>query len=66
MSIRLGLALVVFALDLWALSQLFAQPRPRRERLRWTAAIVLLPILGILFWRRDSNRRWRSRLEQRL
>jgi len=65
-SIRLGLALVVFALDLWALSQLFAQPRPRRQRLRWAFAIVFLPLLGILLWRRDSNRRWRSRLEQRL
>ncbi|MGH7502542.1 MAG: PLDc N-terminal domain-containing protein [Longimicrobiales bacterium] len=56
MSIRLGLALVVLALDLWALNQLHAQRLARRERIRWTLAIVILPIVGILLWRRSAKR----------
>lgn len=67
MSIRLGLALIVFALDLWALTQLFGEDRTRRDRWRWTFAILALPIIGILLWRRNNKRRIPgSRLQQRL
>lgn len=64
MSIRVGLAILVFAIDLWALDLLYKESRPRRERLRWTLAIVALPIVGILLWRRSGRRREVSALRR--
>lgn len=66
MSIRLGLALIVLGLDFWALNKLHSQDRGRRDRTRWALAIVALPIVGILLWRRNTHRRTRgSAFQQR-
>jgi hypothetical protein len=52
MSLRILLALAVLALDAWALDRVWRPSAPRGRRLRWTAAIVLLPVIGALLSRR--------------
>lgn len=53
MSLNLFLAFAVLALDAWALNRVWASTSTRRDRMRWTAAIVLLPVFGaVLFLRR--------------
>jgi len=52
MSLRILLALAVLALDAWALDRVWRPSAPRGGRLRWTAAIVLLPVIGALLSRR--------------
>jgi hypothetical protein len=44
------IALILFAGCAWALTATFGAPRPLRTRLGWTAAIVLLPVAGLLAW----------------
>ena len=46
MSLPLLLALAVLAFDAWALDRVWRPASPYRGRLRWTAAIVLLPVFG--------------------
>jgi hypothetical protein len=46
MSLSLLLAFAVFALDVVALDRLWRPPSPHRGRLRRTATIVLLPVIG--------------------
>ena len=48
MSLRLVLAVAVLALDARALDRLWRPAARRPGRLRWTAAILLLPVLGAL------------------
>jgi len=52
MSLRILLALAVLALDAWALDRVWRPSAPRGGRLRWTAAIVFLPVIGALLYRR--------------
>lgn len=54
MTARVALALLVFVADTWALMRLFASPAGAGRKVRWTAVIVLLPILGILLWLRSG------------
>lgn len=56
MSIRLILVLLVFLLDVWALYRVMAEPVRRRTRLKWTLAIVLLPVFGVFLWLREARR----------
>ena len=48
MSLRLLLALAVLVLDAWALERLWRPGMPRSGRLRWTGAIVGVPVLGAI------------------
>jgi hypothetical protein len=54
MTLRAIFALLVFAADTWALLRLFASPAGRGRKAKWTAAIVLLPVLGVLLWLRSG------------
>ena len=54
MTARTVIALLVFAADVWALLQLFGSPARAGRKALWAAAIVFLPILGILFWLRSG------------
>ena len=55
MSLNLLLAIAVLALDAWALDRVWRTLSPHRGRLRWTAAIVLLPIFGALLFLRQPR-----------
>ena len=57
MSFRLALAILVFALDAWALWRIFATTAPRKLRWKWVLFVVGLPLAGILLWRRDARAR---------
>ncbi len=48
MSFRLLLVLALLVLDAWALERLWRPGMPRRGRLRWSAAIIAVPVLGAL------------------
>lgn len=48
MSPRILLALAVLVLDLWAIERVWRPGSPLRGRLRWSAAIVLVPVVGAL------------------
>jgi len=51
--IRLLLVLALFVLDAWALERLWRPGMPKPGRLRWTAAIILVPVLGAYWsWKR--------------
>lgn len=53
MSFRLLLVLALFVLDAWALERLWRPGMPRRGRLRWSTAIIAVPVVGaLLAWRR--------------
>ena len=54
MTVRTVLALLVFVADVWALTQLFGSPARGGRKAMWAAAIVFLPILGILLWQRSG------------
>ena len=47
---RAGLALIVLILNVFAITSLLGARRGAGERLRWLAAIVLLPIAGAVAW----------------
>lgn len=54
MTVRTAIALLVFAADVWALLRLFGSPAGGGRKALWAAAIVFLPILGILLWLRSG------------
>ncbi|HSJ30412.1 MAG TPA: PLD nuclease N-terminal domain-containing protein [Longimicrobiales bacterium] len=47
---RAGLALIVLILNVFAITSLLGARRGAGTRLRWLAAIVLLPVAGALAW----------------
>ena len=53
---RLALAIAIFALNIFALLSLWQRIHERRPRLWWTAAIVLLPVIGAALWLRSARR----------
>jgi len=56
MSFRLLLALLVFALDVWALYRVMDEPVSRARRWKWAMYIVFLPVAGVWLWRREARR----------
>ena len=48
--LRLMLVLLVFVLDVWALTHVLNGAGSRRSKLALCLVIVLLPILGLLVW----------------
>jgi hypothetical protein len=57
MSWRLLFVVLVFALDFWALHRVMDEPVRRRLRWKWALFVVLLPVLGVWLWQRESRRR---------
>lgn len=47
---RMGLGLLVFALDVWALGTLYGTSLSGRRKLAWSMGIVLLPLAGAAAW----------------
>lgn len=43
-------ALVILALDAWAIYKTFAGEASRFRKLAWSAVILLLPVLGLVVW----------------
>jgi len=44
------LAVYLAAVDVWAVQLILRSGASRRERLLWTAVVVLCPVIGALFW----------------
>lgn len=56
MNLRILFAIVVFGIDVWVLTRMFAQPMSRRSRLVWVTMIILLPGIGAwLWWQRHGR-----------
>lgn len=55
MPFRHFLVLALFAADLAALLAVLGSAMPRRVKAKWVAAIVLLPIAGIVLWLRRGG-----------
>ena len=51
-SIDTRWALVVFllAIDIWVIGMTVASNGSRREKVLWSAIVILCPIIGALFW----------------
>ena len=57
MSLSLLLAFAVLVLDAWALDRVWGPPSPHRGRIRRSAAILLVPVVGaVLYLRRPQAR----------
>ncbi|MCI0434031.1 MAG: hypothetical protein L0271_10310 [Gemmatimonadetes bacterium] len=57
MSLRLLLALLVLIADAWAISRVLDSGLPTRAKLRWTLAIIALPVIGIVWcWRATAGK----------
>jgi hypothetical protein len=54
--LRATAAFLLFLVEAWALLQVLDSPVPRSRKLRWSAAIVLLPVLGVVLWLRKGPR----------
>jgi Phospholipase_D-nuclease N-terminal len=54
--LRLVAAFLLFLVEAWVLVQVLDSPVPRSRKLRWSAAIVLLPVLGVVLWLRKGPR----------
>ena len=56
MNVRLGLALLLFVLDVVALRSLLDSTADRRTKVRWAALVVAVPFVGLwLWWRRGPR-----------
>jgi hypothetical protein len=47
---RLLLLLLLAVLDIWAIGMTLASNGSRREKVLWSAVILLCPIFGCIFW----------------
>ena len=47
---RAALALIVLILDITAIVSILGTRRGTGQRLRWLAAVVLLPLVGAIVW----------------
>lgn len=44
------LLLLLFALDIWAIVNIFHSAAANRAKLTWTIVVALLPLLGLVLW----------------
>jgi hypothetical protein len=44
------LFLLLLALDIWAIVNILHSNAASRAKLTWTAAVALLPLLGLIVW----------------
>ncbi len=47
---RLGIVLLILAVEAWAVADVFGSRHPARRKAAWVVAIVLLPVVGVLGW----------------
>ena len=47
---RIVLIALLLVLDIWAIGMTLASPASRREKVLWSAIVMLCPIIGCLFW----------------
>lgn len=47
---RVALVLFLLAIDLWVIGMTLASRGSRREKVLWSAIVLLCPIFGCLFW----------------
>jgi hypothetical protein len=59
--VRLGLTLIVLVINVVALTSIFGTRRGATRRLAWTAAVVLLPLVGAAGWFMVGRRTARAR-----
>ena len=57
---RAGLALVVLILNVAAILSILGTPARFGRKLAWTAAVVLLPVIGAAAWLVSARRRQRG------
>ena len=44
------IGLIILALDIWALFNVWTGPASTTSKLVWTALILLLPVIGLILW----------------
>lgn len=44
------IGLIILALDIWALINVWGGPASTGSKLLWTVLILLLPVLGLILW----------------
>ena len=54
------LGLLLLALDIWAIVNIFQSAAANRAKLTWTLAVLLLPLLGLILWYFRGPRTGRS------
>ena len=50
MGLNSLLALIVFALDIWAIASIFNAKIETAQKVLWIALVLFLPIIGFLIW----------------
>jgi hypothetical protein len=53
---RAVLALIVLIAEAWAIAQVLASADRARRKIGWILVILLLPVLGLVFWLRSGPR----------
>ena len=48
---RLFLAMLVLALDVWAIATILGARSRTRTKVGWIIAVIALPLAGIVWWR---------------
>ena len=43
-------ALVIFALDIWAIASIFNSKVETAQKVLWIALVLFLPVIGLLIW----------------
>lgn len=49
LDIGLG-GLIILALDIWAIVQIFGSKEEDIKKVIWTVVIIALPLLGLIIW----------------
>ena len=44
------IGLIILALDIWAIINIFQSSASNEKKLIWTLVVVLLPVLGLILW----------------
>ena len=43
-------ALIIFALDIWAIASIFNSKVETAQKALWIALVLFLPVIGLLIW----------------
>jgi len=43
-------ALIIFALDIWAIASIFNSKVETAQKVLWIALVLFLPVIGLLIW----------------
>ncbi len=44
------IGLIILALDIWAIVQIFQRRGPTDKKILWILVILLLPVIGLVLW----------------